>query len=276
MKRTASQGAALVLTAKMTEAMRTETTDQWGSCAGVRRSPSQGAPLAVAAKAREMMEVHRMLAHPSEEITQETAETTRIATTDQWESCEVCLQAETKRRAVQWIVGPDKTGSGGVGNEDLGEKPGTDELTGRRETTQIEVQEPEPLAVAGIIRTQTGDTWSAAKSRGGDRRNDTVGAAGSRGGDTGRASNREKETRETPPDPKKKTQEALLDPAEKTREAPPDPEEETRDAPPDSEETKDVAGLAAGSTDLGGPVVPALRMLTMSGNIPPNTVIAPG
>ena len=40
------------------------------------------------------------------------------------------------------------------------------------------------------------------------------------------------------------------------------------------EETKDVAGLAGGSTDLEGPVVPARLKLTISGNLPPNNVIA--
>ena len=40
------------------------------------------------------------------------------------------------------------------------------------------------------------------------------------------------------------------------------------------QETKDVAGSAAGLTDLGGPVVPAHRKLTSSVNLPPNNVIA--
>ena len=47
-----------------------------------------GATLAVAAKVRNIMEVHRMLAHPSEDITRRTAKTMRIATTGQWGSCE--------------------------------------------------------------------------------------------------------------------------------------------------------------------------------------------
>ena len=53
-----------------------------------------------------------------------------------------------------------------------------------------------------------------------------------------------------------------------TQEAPLDPEGELRKAPSESKkETKDVAGLAAGLPDLEEPVVPALRMLTMSGNL---------
>ena len=44
-------------------------TGQWGTCVDVRRGPSQVAALAVAAKVCDMMEAHRMRAHPSEEIT---------------------------------------------------------------------------------------------------------------------------------------------------------------------------------------------------------------
>ena len=40
------------------------------------------------------------------------------------------------------------------------------------------------------------------------------------------------------------------------------------------EEKKDEEGLATGSTDSEGSVVPARRKLTISGNIPPNNVIA--
>ena len=54
-RRTPSQGAALVLAAKMAEAIRVETTGQWGPCADVRRSSSQGAALALAAKTAEAM-----------------------------------------------------------------------------------------------------------------------------------------------------------------------------------------------------------------------------
>ena len=83
----------------------------------------------------------------------------------------------------------------------------------------------------------------------------------------------EEETREAPPDPDKETQGVLSDPEEKTREAPLDLEE-THGSPSDPEETKDVAWLVTGSTDLEDPVVLALWMLTISGNIPSNNVIA--
>ena len=64
--------------------MRIEATGQWGPCADVRRSPRQGAVLAVAAKAHDMVKVHRVLAHPSEEITQKTVKVMGIMTLDQW------------------------------------------------------------------------------------------------------------------------------------------------------------------------------------------------
>ena len=60
MRRTQSQGAALASVAKTTEAMRTETTGHWGSCADVRRGPSPGAVLAVATKAHDIIEVYRV------------------------------------------------------------------------------------------------------------------------------------------------------------------------------------------------------------------------
>ena len=102
------------------------------------------------------------------------------------------------------------------------------------------------------------------------------------------------ETRELSSDRKGKTREALSDPEEETLEAPSDPDEETQGAPLDPKETQmappnpkgetrkapsdpgvdanDIAGLVAGSTDWKGPVIPARRKLTISGNLPPNNV----
>ena len=82
-------------------------------------------------------------------------------------------------------------------------------------------------------------------------------------------------TGEVPSNHKEETREAPSDPDEETREAPSNPEKETLEAPSDSEEeTKNVAGLAAGSMDLGGLVVPARRELNTGRNLPPNNVIA--
>ena len=47
------------------------------------------------------------------------------------------------RHVVQWIDGPDKIGSRGVGDEDLGLKPDENKSVGRRGAMQLEVQELE-------------------------------------------------------------------------------------------------------------------------------------
>ena len=65
-RQSSSQGSALVLEAKMAEAMIT-ATGQWGLCADVRRSWRRGAALVVATKARDVVKVHHELAHPEEE-----------------------------------------------------------------------------------------------------------------------------------------------------------------------------------------------------------------
>ena len=62
---------------------------------------ASGTTLAMRAGAsRDVMEVHRMLAHPSEDITIKTAEMMGIETTGQWGACETCFQAKAKRHAV--------------------------------------------------------------------------------------------------------------------------------------------------------------------------------
>ena len=62
---------------------------------------ASGTGLAMRAGAsRDVMEVHRMLAHPSEVITRKTAEMMGVETTGQWGACETCFQAKAKRHAV--------------------------------------------------------------------------------------------------------------------------------------------------------------------------------
>ena len=64
-----------------------------------------GTALAIrAGVSHDVMEVHRMLAHPSEDITRKTAEMMGIETTGQWGACKTCFQAKTKRHAM-----PEKT-----------------------------------------------------------------------------------------------------------------------------------------------------------------------
>ena len=61
----------------------------WGTALAMRAGVS-----------RDVMEVHRMLTHPSGDTTRKTAEMKRIETTDQWRACETCFQAKAKRHAV--------------------------------------------------------------------------------------------------------------------------------------------------------------------------------
>ena len=62
---------------------------------------ASGTALAMrAGVSRDIMEVHRMLAHPSEDITKNTTEMMGIETTGQWGPYETCFQAKTKRHAV--------------------------------------------------------------------------------------------------------------------------------------------------------------------------------
>ena len=132
MTRTPSHGAALELAAKSVVVMRIEATGQWRACADVRLGPRQGAALVVAVKSHNIIEVHHVLAHGSEEITQKMVQAMEVATKVQWGPCEARLQADAKQQAVKWIDGPGKTGSNGVGKEDLGVKLGGDESVGRR------------------------------------------------------------------------------------------------------------------------------------------------
>ena len=67
---------------------------------------ASGTALAMrAGVSRDVMEAHRILAHPSQDITRKTAEIMGIETTGQWGACETCFQAKVKRHAV-----PKKTG----------------------------------------------------------------------------------------------------------------------------------------------------------------------
>ena len=173
----------------------------------MRRTPRQGAALAVATKAHDMMEVQRVPAHRSEEISQKTVQAMGTATTGQWRPCDARLQMKAKRQAVPWIDRPDKTRSNGVGDEDLDVKPGEDESVGKTGTWQLDVQKLE--------LKQPPDTDKGTQEASPDL---------------------EGETREAPPDPAEGTQEALPDPEEETWEAPLDPGQETREVPSDHKE----------------------------------------
>ena len=62
---------------------------------------ASGTALAMrAGVSRDVIEVHRMFARPSEDITRKTVEMMRIETTGQWGACETSFQAKAKRHAV--------------------------------------------------------------------------------------------------------------------------------------------------------------------------------
>ena len=100
----------------------------------------------------DVMEVHRMLAHPSKHITRKTAEMMGIEVTGQWGACETCFQAEAKRHAVKtrklvkrqaakWVDGPKRTGGDGTVNDDRGMKSAGHGNIVERGTPQLNAQE---------------------------------------------------------------------------------------------------------------------------------------
>ena len=67
---------------------------------GLVRIPSGTALAMRAGVSRDVMKVHCMLAHPSEDITTKTAEMMGSKTTSQWGACDTCFQAKAKRHTV--------------------------------------------------------------------------------------------------------------------------------------------------------------------------------
>ena len=67
---------------------------------GLVRIASGTALAMTAGVSRDVTEVHRMLAHPSEDTTRKTAEIMGIETTGQWGACEMCFRAKAKWHAV--------------------------------------------------------------------------------------------------------------------------------------------------------------------------------
>ena len=182
---------------------------------------------------RDVMEVHRMLAHPSEEITRKTAEMMEIETTGQWEACETCFQAKAKRQAVQWVDGHKKTGSDGTGSDDRGIKSARDGTTTERGTPQLNVQELGQEQQEMLHEHETQESFSE----------------------------QEGETQGTFSKLEEETQEALSEVEEETQEACSEHEQE-------QQQKEGEAGPKSGSVNLEGPVLPALRKLTTDGNIP--------
>ena len=185
---------------------------------------ASGTALAMrAGVSRDVMEVHRMLAHPSKDITRKTAEMMGIETTGQWGACEVCFQAKAKRQAVQWVDEHKKTGGDGTGSDDRGMKSAEDGTIVERGTPQLNVQELGQEQQLTLHEHETQEAFSE----------------------------HEGETQRTFSKLEEETQEAL---SEHERE---------------QQQKEGEAGPESGSENLGGPALPALRKLTIDGNIPP-------
>ena len=206
---------------------------------------ASGTALAMrAGVSRDVMEVHRMLAHPSEDTTRKTAEMIGIETTGQWGACETCFQAKVKRhavpkktderasvrtgkiaerQAVQWVDGPKKSGGDGTGSNDRGMKSAGDGIIVERGTPQLNVQELGQEQQLTLHEHETQEAFSEHEG---------------------------------------KTQGALSELEAETQEALSEYEREQQ-----HEEWQ--AEPASGSANLEGPALPALSKLPIDGNISP-------
>ena len=224
---------------------------------------------------RDVMEVHRMLAHPSEDITRKTTEMMEIETTGQWGSCETCFQVEAKRQAVQWVDVHKKTGGDGTGSDDRGMKSAGDGTIVERGTPQLNVQElgqEQPKKTGG---GGTGSDDRGIKSAG----DGTIVERGTPQlnvqelGQEQQLTLHEHETQEAFSEHEGETTGTFSKLEEETREALSEVEEETQEVLSEHEQEQQQkegeSGPASGSANLEGPDLPALRKLTIDGNIPP-------
>ena len=235
-KRTPSQGTALTLAENTAEAIRVETTGQWGPRADMKRSSSQGTALALAAK---------------------TAEAIKTAT-GQWEpeagpALAVAARARYVMKAYHVLADPEK-------------ETMEMSLDSVKETREVSLDPEEEIREGPL------DPKEETREVPLDPDEGTQEAPSNPAEETREApSDHEDETQGTPSDPEEETLEAPSDPNEETLEAPSDPEEETQETPSDhQEEAKD----AGGPKELKGPVVPTRRKVTVGGNLPPNNVKA--
>ena len=234
---------------------------------------ASGAALRASAS-RDVMNVYRMLAHPSENITRKTAVTMGIETTGQWGACETCFQAKAKRhavpkktderasvrtrkilerQAVQWVDGPKRTGGDSTGSDDRGMKSAGDGNYVERGTPQLNVQElgQEQQLTLDEHETQevfgTGSDDRGMKSAGGGT---VVERRGARQLELQELELEQQpssslelreDTQEAPPDPEDETWKVPWDPEKVTREVPLDLKEGTQEASPDpAEETREA------------------------------------
>ena len=139
-----------------------------------------------------------------------------------------------ERQAVQWVDGPIKTGGDGTGSDDRGMKSAGDRTIVERGTSQINGQELGQEQQLTLQEHETQEAFSEHE------------------GDTQRAFSKLEE----------ETQEALSELEEETQEAFVEHEQEQK-------QKEGEAGSASGLANLEGPALPALRKLTIDGNITP-------
>ena len=128
-----------------------------------------------------------------------------------------------ERQAVQWVDGPKKTGSDGIGSDDRGMKSAGDGIIVDRGTPQLNIQEL---------------------------------------GQEQKLTLHEHETKEAFSEHEGETQRAFSKLQDETQEALSKHEQE-------KQQKESEAGPTSGSVNLEGPALPALRKLTIDGNIPP-------
>ena len=228
----------------------------------------------------DVMEVHRMLAHPSKDITRKTVEMMGIEVTSLWGACETCFQAEAKRhavrtrkimerQAVKWANEPKRTGGDGTGNDDGGMKSAGDETIVERATPQLNVQELGQGQQLTLYEHEMQEAFgTGSDDRGMKSAEDrTIVERGTPQlnvqelGQEHQLTLHEHETQEAFSEHEGETQWALSELEEETQEVFPEHERE-------QQHKEGEAGPASGSANLEGPALPALRKLTLDGNIP--------
>ena len=139
-----------------------------------------------------------------------------------------------KRQAVQWVDGHKKTGDDGTGGDDRGMKSAGDGTIVKRGTPQLNFQELGQEQQLTLHEHETQKAFSVHE------------------GETQGAFSKFEE----------EPQEALSDLEDETQEAFSEHEQ-------GQQQKEGETGPASGSADLEGPALPAMRKLTIDGNIPP-------
>ena len=146
----------------------------------------------------------------------------------------VRIRKIVERQAVQWVDRPKKTGGDGTGSDDRGMKSAGDGAIAGRGTMQLDVQKLGQEQQLTLHEHETQEAFS-------EHEGETQGAFWKL---------------------KEEMQEALSELEEERQETFSEHEQE-------QQQKEGEAGPASGSANLEGPALPALRKLTVNGNIPP-------